>query len=53
VGPDGEQVAVRRYKCRCGVKTIRTAPDDVTDGYLSALPRCVREHRLADGRPSA
>jgi hypothetical protein len=40
VGPDGEQVAVRRFKCGCGVKTIRTDTDDVADGYLSALPIC-------------
>ena len=36
LGPGGEQVAVRRYRCSCGVKTIRTQPDDL----LSGLPTC-------------
>jgi hypothetical protein len=45
VGPSGERASVRRYKCRCGVKTIRTGADDVTDGYLSALPTCPHDGR--------
>lgn len=40
VGPDGTEMRVRRYKCRCGAKTIRTLADDVNDGYLSWLPSC-------------
>jgi len=38
--PNGEKIRVRRYKCHCGVKTIRTGSDGVTDGYLSRLPTC-------------
>ncbi len=40
LGPNAENVKVRRYKCACGRKTIRTIPDDITDQVLSALPTC-------------
>jgi len=52
-GPDGEPVRIRRYRCTCGIKTIRTKPDDVTDGCLSALPTCPRPGQAspATGRP--
>jgi hypothetical protein len=41
VGGDGEKVPVRRFRCICGVKTVRTVGDDIHDGYLSALPTCL------------
>jgi hypothetical protein len=41
--PSGERRRVRRYKCRCGVKTIRTGDDDVADGALSSLSHCGSE----------
>jgi hypothetical protein len=41
VGPDGDSVPVRRFRCECGAKTIRTTRDDVRDGYLSNLPTCL------------
>jgi hypothetical protein len=37
---DGEQVPIRRYTCRCGVKTIRAGVGDAVDGPLSRLPIC-------------
>jgi hypothetical protein len=38
VGPtSGEQAAVRRYKCACGVKTIRSDDDAVEDNNLDNL----------------
>lgn len=40
VGPDGTVVSVRRYRCACGAKTIRTTDDDLNDGLLSVLPSC-------------
>jgi hypothetical protein len=48
VGPDGASVPVRRFRCSCGAKTIRTTTDDMHDGHLSALPTCV-----APGSPRA
>jgi hypothetical protein len=41
IGHDGEPVPVRRFRCTCGAKTIKTVRDDVHDGYLSALPTCL------------
>ena len=57
--PDGNQVTVRRFRCTCGAKTLRTQPDDITDGVLSALPTCSRLARrnagpaAVDGPPIA
>jgi hypothetical protein len=48
VGPDGETVPVRRFRCACGAKTIRTDDGDILDGFLSALPTC-----LQPGSPKA
>jgi trans-aconitate methyltransferase len=42
IGPDGSRVSLRRYKCRCGAKTVRTGDDDLADGVLSELPTCPR-----------
>jgi hypothetical protein len=39
-GPDGLPVAVRRYKCRCGAKTIRAVRGPEIDGELSQLASC-------------
>lgn len=37
----GNRVKVWRYKCDgCGVKTIRTGPDDIKDDNLSEKPAC-------------
>jgi hypothetical protein len=49
LGPGGQQVTVRRYRCSCGVKTIRTQPDDIADGVLSALPTCSSRMARAAG----
>ena len=38
--PDGKQVPVRRYKCRCGAKTIHTNAGDAAGDLLSRLPIC-------------
>jgi hypothetical protein len=41
VGPEsGERADVRRYKCGCGVKTIRSADDAVEDNNLDSLASC-------------
>ena len=37
---NGNRVKVWRYKCGCGVKTIRTGHDDTRDDNLSAKPSC-------------
>jgi hypothetical protein len=37
---EGERVRVKRYKCGCGCKTIRTGPDDIRDGNLSIKGPC-------------
>jgi hypothetical protein len=31
---------VHRFRCACGVQTLRTGPDAVSDNNLDALPRC-------------
>lgn len=46
IGSDGESVPVRRFRCDCGAKTIRTVGNDIDDGYLSALPTCVHPGSL-------
>jgi hypothetical protein len=38
----GDPVQVRRFRCSCGRKTIRTRRDDVADGALSVLSICRR-----------
>jgi|ERR1700722_20626461 hypothetical protein len=38
--PKGRRALVKRYKCACGFKTIRTKPDDIRDGNLSAKGPC-------------
>lgn len=37
----GHRVRVRRYKCICGRKTIRTTSDDIADNNLSIKKPCV------------
>jgi len=37
---DAKRVQVRRYKCACGRKTIRTEPDDLHDNNLSEKGPC-------------
>jgi|SRR4051812_5334931 len=36
----GKIALVERYDCSCGVKTIRSAPDKVTDNNLDNLRLC-------------
>ena len=36
----GQRIPVKRYKCQCGFKTIRTKPDDIQDGNLSLKGPC-------------
>jgi hypothetical protein len=48
IGHQGESVAVRRFRCGCGAKTIKTVGDDIRDRYLSGLPTC-----LQPGSPKA
>jgi len=36
----GHLVPVKRYKCACGRKTIRTHPDDLADNNLSVKRPC-------------
>jgi hypothetical protein len=36
----GQRVPVKRYKCICGIKTIRTKPDDLHDSNLSLKGPC-------------
>jgi len=38
--PDGNEVQVKRFKCSCGRKTLRTKPDDIHDSNLSAKGPC-------------
>jgi len=45
-GPNGARIAVRRFTCPCGARTIRTLHDDLHDGVLSALPTCPRPGAL-------
>ncbi len=40
VDASGHRVPVRRYKCVCGRKTIRTFPDDLADNNLSVKNPC-------------
>ena len=35
-----KRVAVKRFKCACGFKTIRTKPDDIHDDNLSLKGPC-------------
>jgi hypothetical protein len=42
VNEAGDPVRVRRFRCSCGRKTIRTRRDDMTDGALSELSMCRR-----------
>ncbi len=42
VDANGDEARVRRYRCSCGRKTIRTDPDDIADGALSTLLTCRR-----------
>jgi hypothetical protein len=39
---NGRKVPVRRYRCDCGTKSIRTASNDQDDTTLSRLPTCGR-----------
>lgn len=36
----GRRAPVKRYKCKCGFKTIRTKPDDIKDSNLSSKGPC-------------
>lgn len=40
--PSGRRVRVRRYKCDCGTKTIRTKRDDIGDNNLSVKAPCIQ-----------
>jgi hypothetical protein len=40
VDGSGHRVRVRRFKCTCGRKTIRTLQSDLTDGNLSLKHPC-------------
>ena len=37
---DGNRVQVRRYRCGCGYRTIRTNPDDIRDSNLALKGPC-------------
>jgi len=36
----GREADVRKYRCRCGYQTLRSAPDAVRDNNLDNLPKC-------------
>lgn len=38
--PRGNRMPVKRFKCECGRKTIRTKPDDINDDNLSRKGPC-------------
>jgi hypothetical protein len=38
--PSENRIPVKRYKCQCGYKTIRTKPDDIHDNNLSRKGPC-------------
>lgn len=43
-GHSGVEVELETYTCSCGIKGIRTVPDDDEDNDLDNPPRCSKEH---------